>query len=165
MYLEDIEAREKFLTILEWLLFVIKRYPTPIQFGLAHIRYASPKILGETYGAQQASQQLDDISHSMRKAFRTTDLVARNGSDFWILLPYAPNQGKLANKKAHIIYVAAQNGLHIAENDISIFALPQDEAKVSRDYSALELLACLKENFNTLAHHEMPAPARLTCVS
>lgn len=158
MYQEDIEAREKFLFTLEWLLAVTKRYSGHLQFGLAHIDYENPKILGETYGAQQASQKLDEVSHSLRKAFRKTDLVARDGVDFWILVPYTPTDEKLVDKIKYIIETASQGGLQIVERDISIFSLPQDAAELGEDFSALEFLTYLKKNHITLARHEILLP-------
>lgn len=156
---EDIEAREKFLFTLEWLLAVTKRHSGGLQFGLAHINYETPKVLGETYGAQKASQKLDEVSHSLRKAFRKTDLVARDGADFWILVPFTPAEEKLVDKIRYIVDTASQSGLKIVERDISIFALPNLTAGVSADLSALEFLSYLKQNHIKLATHEVSLPA------
>jgi len=158
MFQEDIDAREKFLFTLEWLLAVTKRYSGHLQFGLAHINYENAKILGETYGAQKASQQLDEVSHSLRKAFRKTDLVARDGVDFWILVPYTPADEKFVDKIKYIIETASQGGLQIVERDISIFLLPQDAADLAEGISALEFLAYLKENHIAPARHEILLP-------
>ena len=86
---EEIDTHEKFMFTLEWLLAVTKRYSGRLEFGLAHIDFENPKVLGEVYGAQQASHKLDDVLRSLRKAIRKTDLVARDGADFWILVPHA----------------------------------------------------------------------------
>ena len=155
---EDIEAREKFLFTLEWLLAVTKRYSGHLQFGLAHIDYENSRILGETYGAQKASQQLGEVSHSLRKAFRKTDLVMRDGVDFWVLVPYTPTDEKLVDKIKYIVEMASQGGLQIVERDISIFSLPQDAVDLGEDYSALEFLAYLKKNHIALARHEISLP-------
>lgn len=157
---EDIEAREKFLFTLEWLLAVTKRYSGHLQFGLAHIDYENPGILGETYGAQKASQQLDEVSHSLRKAFRKTDLVMRDGVDFWILVPYTPADEKLVDKIKYIVETASQGGLQIVERDISIFSLPQAAVDLGEDCSALEFLSYLKKNHIALARHEILLPPR-----
>src|SRR5512144_650430 len=101
MYQEKIEAREQFLFALKWLLAVTERYAGPIQFGLAHIRYENAKLLGDTYGAQHASQQLDDVWQSLRKSFRKTDLVARDGTDFWIIVPFTDE--KISDKIRYIL--------------------------------------------------------------
>jgi GGDEF domain-containing protein len=157
---EDFAARDKFLYTLEWLLAVTKRYSGALHFGLAHINYETSKILGETYGAQKAAQKLDEISHTLRKAFRKTDLVARDGADFWILVPFTPAEEKLVDKIAYIIETASQSGLQIVEHDISIFLLPSAAAKVDENCSALEFLAYLKKNHIALAKDEQSFPAK-----
>lgn len=156
---EDMDAREKFLFTLEWLLAVTKRHSSGMQFGLAHINYETPKILGETYGAQKAAQKLDEVSHSLRKAFRKTDLVARDGADFWILVPFTPAEEKLVDKIKYIIETASQGGLQIVERDISIFLLPNDAANLDANSSALEFLSYLKKNHIALASQELSLPA------
>lgn len=156
---EDLEARDKFLFTLEWLLEVTKRHSGGLQFGLAHVNYESPKVLGETYGAQKASQKLDEVSHSLRSAFRKTDLVARDGADFWILVPFTPAEEKLLDKIKYIINTASQSGLQIVERDISIFLLPNDAAKLGENSTALEFLAYLKKNHIALASNELSLPA------
>lgn len=160
MSLEDIEAREKFLFTLEWLLAVTRRYSGVLQFALAHIDYENPRMLGETFGAQKASQKLDDVAHVLRKAFRKTDLVARDGVDFWILLPYTSANEKLSDKIRYIIETASQGGLQIVERDISVFSLPYNEVEPDTDGSALEFLKYLKQNHITLARDEISLPAR-----
>ena len=157
---EDFAARDKFLYTLEWLLAVTKRHTGALHFGLAHINYETSKILGETFGAQKAAHKLDEISHSLRKAFRKTDLVARDGADFWILVPFSPAEEKLVDKITYIIGTASQSGLQIVERDISVFLLPNAAAKMDENCTALEFLAYLKKNHAALANNELSLPAR-----
>lgn len=157
---EDFAARDKFFYTLEWLLAVTKRYSGALHFGLAHINYETSKILGETFGAQIAAHKLDEISHSLRKAFRKTDLVARDGADFWILVPFTPAEEKLVDKITYIIETASQSGLQIVERDISVFLLPNGAAKVDENCTAQEFLAYLKKNHATLANNELSLPAK-----
>lgn len=157
MFNDDIEAREKFLFTLNWLLAVTKRYSGDFQFCLAHINYKTPQILGETYGAQKASQKLDEISHALRKAFRKTDLVARDGGDFWILVPYSPSE-KLVDKIKYIVETASQSGLQIVERDISIFPLSYQAIELCEECSALEFLSYLKKNHVAFASREISLP-------
>lgn len=157
MYQEKIEAREQFLFALKWLLAVTERYAGPIQFGLAHIRYENAKLLGDTYGAQHASQQLDDVWQSLRKSFRKTDLVARDGTDFWIIVPFTDE--KISDKIRYILESASLGGLQIVERDISFFSLPLDGIGPSDELSAEELLAYLKKNHTSLAYREVVLPA------
>ena len=157
---EDIDAREKFLFTLEWLLAVTKRHSGGLQFGLAHINFETPKVLGETFGAQMAAQKLDEVSHSLRKAFRKSDLVARDGADFWILVPFTPAQGKLVDKIAYIIDTASQAGLQIVERDISIFLLPIDTSNLDANSTGLDFLKYLKKNHIALSSQEVSIPAR-----
>lgn len=155
MHLEDIEASEKFLFTLKWMLAVTERYSGHFQFGLAHINFQNPKIIGETYGAKIASQKLDEITSSLRKVFRKTDLVARDGSDFWILVPYVPPDEKLVDKIKYIIETASQCGLQIVERDISIYSLSPEMIKSCADCSASGFLAYIKENHIALARQEV----------
>lgn len=159
MSLLDIEAREKFLYTLEWLLAVTRRYSGQLQFALAHIDYGNPRLLGEAYGAQQAAQKLDEVVHVMREAFRKTDLVTRDGTDVWILLPYTPATEKLSDKLRYIIDVASQGGLQIVERDISLFSLPYDKVAPGAEDSALAFLHYLKKNHTALAQAEVVLPA------
>jgi len=158
---QGIELREKFLFTLEWLLAVTKRYSAAhVQFGLVHINYADARKLGDIYGAQEAAQKLDEILLGLRKAFRKTDLVARDGVDFWVLVPYTATDGKLIDKIKYIIETASQSGLQIVERDISIFSLPFEAHGLGEQehHSAAEFLAYLKKNHIALASHEISLP-------
>lgn len=159
MHPEDTEARDKFLFTLEWLLAVTKRHSDCVRFGLAHIDYESSRILGETYGAQDASKRLDEVAHSLRNAFRKTDLVARDGVDFWILVPYTPPEEKFVDKIRYVIETVSQCGLQIVARDISFFLLPADVDGLKADCSSLTFLAHLKKNHIALACHEILLPA------
>ena len=158
MHQEDIASHDKFLFTLEWLLAVTQRYSDPLQFGLVHIHYKNLGILGETYGAKNASQKLDDVSHSLRKAFRKTDLVARDGTDFWILVPYTQANEKLVDKVNDTIKAASQDDLHVAEHDINIFSLSQNVVKVCEGCSGAEFLAYIKINRVGLALQKKSLP-------
>lgn len=158
MYYEDIEASERFLFTLEWMLEVTKRYSDHFQFGLAYINFQNPKILGEAYGAQKASQKLDEISRTLRKAFRKTDLVARDVADFWILVPYSPPDENLVDKIKYIVETASQSGLQVVERDISIFSLSRDIIKLCGNCSVPEFLAYVKKNHIALARKEVALP-------
>lgn len=156
---QDNELREKFLFTLEWLLAVTKRYSAHVQFGLVHVNFANQRILGDIYGAQEAAQKLDEILHRLSKAFRKTDLVARDGVDFWVLVPYTATDGKLADKTRYIIEIASQSDLQIVERDISFFSLPFNAHELEEDSSATEFLSYLKKNHIKLASHEISLPA------
>ncbi len=157
---EDFDAREKFIYTLEWLLAVTKRYSGGLQFGLAHIDYDSPKILAETYGAQQTAHKLNEVLHILRKSFRKTDLLARVSADFWILVPFAPDEETLVDRIKYLIEAASVSGLQIVEHDISIFVLPNAAAGLDANVTALEFLAYLKKNHIALAKRELLLPAK-----
>jgi hypothetical protein len=159
MLQEEIEAFTKFQLILEWLLPVSARYAGSVQFGLALIDFENPKILGETYGAQRTAQKLNEISCSLRTAFRKTDLVARNGTDFWILAPYTVASEKLSDKIKDIIDVTSRNGLDIVERDISIFSLADHAPVLSVDPSPQRFLSYLKHNHAQFSRKKAELPA------
>lgn len=156
---QHFELREKFLFTLEWLLAVTRRHSSHVNFGLIHINFANPRVLGDTYGAQEAAQKLDEILQCLGQAFRKTDLVTRDGVSFWVLVPYTPTDDKLADKVKDIIDIASQNDLHIVERDISIFSLPFDAPELDPNCSAAEFLAYLKKNHIRLARQEISLPA------
>lgn len=155
---QDIELRDNFLFTLEWLLAVTQRYKDHIRFGLVHVNFANPRILGDMFGAQEAAHKLDEVLHTMQKAFRKTDLIARDGVDFWILAPYTETEGKLADKVKYIIDVGSQNGLHIVERDISFFSLPFEGHEFSENFSAADFLAYLKDNHIAIERHAITCP-------
>lgn len=159
MYKQNADARENFLFALEWLLAVTRRYSNPLQFGLAHISYSNAKLLGETYGAKKASQQLDEVLDSVHKVFRKTDLVMRDGIDFWIIVPFTSADEKISDKIKYILDSANLAGLQIVERDISFFSLPLKGLSVKDDLPAEDFLTYLKKNHTALANREAVLPA------
>lgn len=161
MYKINAEARDKFLLGLEWMLAVTRRYPGALQFCLVLIKHNNYSLLGESYGAQMASRQLDEALQSLRQAFRKTDLVARDGSDFWIMVPFSPDNEKVSDKIKYILESLSLAGLHIVERDISFFSWPLSlkDIPLSDDAQPLEVLAYLKKNQTLLAHHKVILPA------
>ncbi len=157
MYHGNNEAREKFYFVLEWLLAVTRRYPGPLRFGLAHISYEDPKRLGEVYGAKEASLRREEVMESLRSALRKTDLVSREGIDFWIIVPFTDE--KISDKIKYILESASLAGLGIVERDISFFLLPLTDIPLSEDVTPAELLAFLKENRSVLSHRDVTLPA------
>lgn len=64
------------------------------------------------------------MARQLRPTFRKTGLVARDGTDFWLLLPYMPAIERLLDKLRYIVQTAWQGGMQIVERDISIFRCP-----------------------------------------
>lgn len=156
MISEDIEARNNFLATLEWLMAVTVRYACPVEFGLIHIEYGGNNELGEVYGAQEAVKQLAEVTHHLKKTFRKTDLVARNGSDFWVIVPYAPPTEKLYDKVVEILGDVEHEGLLVVDPEISIFDLTDNMAELDKQFKELNALAFLehlKENKKSFAKH------------
>lgn len=162
MVRQDIEARTHFVHTLEWLIAVMHRYSSPIQFGLVHIAHGDKNELGETYGAQEAIRQLAGVTHSLKKAFRKTDLVARDGSDFWVIIPYTPATEKIYDKVLGILQAADHDGLRVVERETSIFSLPMNLTELNKEsaqLTALEFLAHLKEHKLSYASHTFRLPS------
>ncbi len=154
MWQEDIEALQKFLFALDWLLACRARYSNHFQFGLAHIDYHNLSRIGERYGARGGSIALDKVAHSLRSVFRKTDLVARQAGDFWILTPHVPAIEKVSEKVRYIVETWPEDGLQIVERDISFFVLGDEAAQWAEGRNPLEFLAYLKENHMHLARYE-----------
>ena len=162
MIRQDAEARTVFLSTLDWLVAVSTRYSSPIEFGLVHISFGNRNELGETYGAQDAARQLAELTYSLKKAFRRTDMVARNGTDYWIIVPFASATEKISEKVFEILQSAKHNGLLVVDRGTSIFtlsALLKELDKSIKDLPALKLLAHLKENNKIYAQHVIEVPA------
>lgn len=121
---EDIEAWERFLWILEWVLSLEIRYSGALHYSLVKISFHDMNTLGNAYGANWAVYMLVDTASRLRTTFRKTDLVARNGTDIWVLLPCATHEIVL-EKIAKVVEVAAENGLDIVDRDVSIYEITQ----------------------------------------
>lgn len=120
---EDTAAWEKFLYVLEWVLAVQARYATSLRHSLVCISFHDQKRLGDTYGAKDALQMLVDLAKQLRQSLRKTDLVARNGTSVWVMIPFVTPESVLA-KVSQIVEIGAANGLDIVDRDISIFSIP-----------------------------------------
>ena len=115
----DTGSWDRLLHVLEWVLAVKLRHPDSLDFSLAYISFDDKTALGNHYGAQRAAQMLFELTHELNDALRTTDIAARNGTDFWILLPHIEAES-VVPKLTKIVEIAAANGLDIVAHDISI---------------------------------------------
>jgi hypothetical protein len=122
MVLEDMYARERFLFQLEWLLALEHRYHHILQSGLVHVAYDPHDVHGLTFDAADAASQLGEVLACLKKSFRSTDLVARDGMSFWILTPFTQFDPVL-DKVRLVVSQAPENGLAIAKNDIHVYLL------------------------------------------
>lgn len=120
-------VHDRFMIILEWLMSLQERHPASLQFGLVHICFHNPRVLGDTYGARDAAHMLTDLLARLRHAFRKTDLAIREGVDFWVLVPYT-NPETVTRKVREIVEMASASGLDIVERDIAVFSFPEFQA-------------------------------------
>jgi GGDEF domain-containing protein len=134
---EDTAAWEKFLYVLEWVLAVQMRYASNLRHSLVCISFHDQKKLGDTYGAKDALQMLVDLAAQLRKSLRKTDLVARNGTAIWVMIPFVTPESVLS-KVSQIVEIAAGNGLDIVDRDISIFSIPDAGILEGKDFKSAE---------------------------
>jgi len=120
---EDTAAWEKFLYVLEWVLALQVRYANNLRYSLVCISFHNQRALGDAYGARDAVQMLIELAAKLRRGLRRTDLVARNGTDVWVLIPFVTPESVLA-KVGQIVEIAATNGLDIVDRDVSIYSIP-----------------------------------------
>jgi len=144
---EDFAARDRFMITLDWLLALHERYPgNSLDFALLHVCFHDQQRLGQIYGAPEAYHLLAEVGSKLRLAFRRTDLVARDGTDFWILAPYTTPESVI-EKIATLVAIASADGLNIVDRDVTVFSLPDptlsEQAPLS---SAAAFLAHLKEH-------------------
>jgi PleD family two-component response regulator len=149
---KEIEARRVFLFTLEWLLALLNRYASSIQFDLVHIELGSDHELGEAFGAQEAFKQLALLTTSLNNDFRKTDIMTRHVTDYWIIVPYDSNREQIQTKIIDIFQAAKHKDLNIINREISIFSLPlASSAAITNLSSATEFLEYLKANKKELA--------------
>ena len=120
---EDSNAWEKFLYALDWVLAVQARHATDLRYSLVRIRFHDRKALGDAYGARDALDMLMRLASRLQLALRKTDLVARDGTDIWVLVPFVTHVSVLA-KVAQIVDIASADGLDIVDRDLSVFTIP-----------------------------------------
>ena len=155
--LHDIQSRESFLATLDWLLALSRRYDSPIEFGLVHLAFGTD--------AQEATH-LNEFSRRLREAFRKTDLLGRDGNDFWIIVPYTPATEKIYDKVLTILASADDDRLHLMDRATSIFTLSELLAEMGDDMpqgGSAALLTHLKQHRKAYAKHslELPSLARV----
>jgi len=120
---EDSNAWERFLHVLDWVLAVQARYATDLRHGLVRIRFHDQKALGNAYGARDALDMLMHLAARLQHSLRKTDMVARNGTDIWVLIPFVTPESVLS-KVAQIVDIASTNGLDIVDRDLAVFPIP-----------------------------------------
>ncbi len=149
---KEIQSRRAFLFTLEWLLALLNRYSSSIQFDLVHIELGSDHELGEAFGVQEAFKQLALLTTSLTNDFRKTDLIARHVTDYWIIVPYDSNREQIQNKIVDIFHASKHKDLNIINREISIFELPLAKSEaITNLTSAIEFLEYLKANKKELA--------------
>jgi len=122
MVLEELLARERFIFQLEWLLALEHRYHHVLQSGLVHVVYDPADVHRLTLDAADTTKQLDNLLACLKKAFRSTDLIAREGMSFWILTPFT-ELDPVMDKVRQVITTAPDNGLTLASTDIQFYLL------------------------------------------
>jgi hypothetical protein len=149
---KEIESRRAFLFTLEWLLALLNRYASSIQFDLVHIELGSDHELGEAFGVQEAFKQLALLTTSLTNDFRKTDIISRHVTNYWILVPYDSNREQIQTKIVDIFRASKHKDLNIINREISIFSLPLATSEAMPNLtSAIEFLEYLKANKKALA--------------
>ena len=157
---KEIESRRAFLFTLEWLLALLNRYSSSIQFDLVHIELGSDHELGEAFGVQEAFKQLALLITSLTNDFRKTDIMTRNVTDYWIIVPYDSNREQIQTKIVDIFNASKHKDLNIINREISIFSLPLASSEaITNITSAIEFLKYLKANKKQLASQKFTLTA------
>lgn len=144
MLQNDIQGREHFLFTLNWLLAVQRRHGASLSYSLANVCFQRRDLLGSVYGAAHAHRMLLDVSAALHKAFRRTDLVMRDHTDFWILLPLS-SQESVFKRVREIVEIVSSIGLNIVERDITLFELGSGPIAPDAPQEAEEFLRYLKK--------------------
>ena len=152
--ISDIQLCSRFIDTLDWICQVQIRHADDFHVALVRIAYGDDNSLGEAYGAPEALRQLSSLTHDLQNSFRRSDLVGREGTDFWILFPYTRVTDNIYDKLMDVLQGSAHKNLNIVEREIAIFELPliYQKAIVKPDHG-LSLLQHLKANQTELASH------------
>ena len=152
--ISDIQLCSRFIETLNWICQVQIRHADDFHVALVRIAYGDDNSLGEAYGAPEALRQLSSLTYDLQGAFRRSDLVGREGTDFWILFPYTRVTDNIYDKLMDVLHGSAHKRLNIVEREIAIFELPliYQQAVVKPDNGAA-LLEYLKTNQAELASH------------
>jgi GGDEF domain-containing protein len=134
---DDAAAWHRFLNVLDWVLAVQARYATSLRQSLVCISFHDQKTLGDAYGAKDALQMVIELAAKLRKALRKADLVARNGTDIWVLIPFVTPKSVMT-RVAQIVEIAAANGLNIVDRDISVYGIPDTDALATLSFDGAE---------------------------
>lgn len=122
MVLDDLTAHDKFMVLLEWMMALEKRHADSLQPCLVYIKYDEHDVRDLTFGASDAARKLSEVLECLRHAFRTTDLITRDGMSFWILSPFTQFD-PVMEKVTKVMRTAPQNGLAIAHSNVRIYNL------------------------------------------
>lgn len=150
----DIQLCSRFIDTLDWICQVLIRHSDDFHVALVKIAYGDDNTLGETYGAPDALKYLSSLTLDLQRTFRRSDLVGREGTDFWILFPYTRVTDNVYDKLVDVLQSAEHRNLNIVEREISIFELPEiyQQALFKPD-SGVSLLHHLKDHQASLASH------------
>ena len=128
---QDAASWEKLLLVLEWILDVKLRYADHLHFSLIYLNLGDREVLGNEYGAPAAHRMLLELARNLRLAMRKSDIVARNNTDFWLLLSHV-QPDLVVPRISRIVEVAADNGFDIVDRDVSIYAF-QDHSFLKKN--------------------------------
>jgi len=152
--ISDFQLCSRFIDTLDWICQVLIRHSEDFNVALVRIAYGDDNSLGETYGAPEALRQLSSLTHDLQQTFRRSDLVGREGTDFWILFPYTRVSDNVYDKLLDVIQGSAHHSLNIVEREIAIFELPVIYAKaLVKPDTGHSLLQHLRTNQSDLASH------------
>jgi hypothetical protein len=152
MVLDDMNARDQFLFHLDWLLSLEARYHHILQSGLVHVALNPADVHGLTYDAGDAAHKLGEVMTCLQQAFRSTDLVMREGMSFWILTPFT-QLDPVVEKVKTVISTAPKNGLEIAQSNVKIYLLRDHMSDTAAESKSAEaFLDYLRSNPAPIAH-------------
>ena len=122
MVLEELGDGDKFMAVLEWMIALGHRQSGVLEAGLVYVTYDPVEVRDLTFSASDTVAQLGVIQTCLRKAFRHSDLICRDGVNFWILAPFTQIEPVL-DKVQRVIKSAPENGLSFAKQNFRVFML------------------------------------------
>jgi hypothetical protein len=120
--MDEISDRDRFLILLEWMLALEQRHSDALEPGLVHIAYDAVDVRDLTYGASDAASKLTEVLICLQQVFRGTDLITREGMNFWILAPFTQID-PVMEKVRKVLTTAPQSGLAIAHSNVKVYMM------------------------------------------
>ncbi len=132
---------DELTVVLQWLINQ-RADSVNSRFCVFRIAFDSPEYLGATFGASDAMRRLKQFGRVLTSTVRSSDLIARDVSAFWILMPES-DVGVVQSRLRALASQVQEFSLDVVPCSIGAFVFPAKYAEVSSSRELLDRLAAL----------------------